>query len=52
MEKIEQALFKKDEEVQFVFNALQKLLIQEEKPRNEIGFLADRKEKKKWVRQQ
>ena len=47
MEKIEQALFKKDEEVQLIFNALRKLVVQEEKPRNEIGFLANRKEKKK-----
>ena len=47
MEKIEQALFRKNEEVQLIFNTLQKLLVQEEKPRNEIGFLADRKEKKK-----
>ncbi|GEO09302.1 ORF6N domain-containing protein [Segetibacter aerophilus] len=47
LEKIEQALFKKDEEVKLIFNTLKALLIQEEKPRTEIGFLANRKEKKK-----
>ena len=47
LEKIEQALYKKDEEVQIIFNTLKKLLVQQEKPRNEIGFLAGRKEKKK-----
>ncbi len=47
LEKIEQAMLKKDEEVQFIFNTLKKLLVQEKKPRNEIGFLANRKEKKK-----
>ena len=46
LEKIEEALFKKDEEVQIIFDTLKKLLVQEEKPRNEIGFLANRKEKK------
>lgn len=47
LEKIEQALLRKDEEVQIIFNTLKKLLVQEQKPRNEIGFLANRKEKKK-----
>src|SRR3954471_5423335 len=47
MEKIEQALFKKDEEIQIIFNTLKELLVQEQKPRNEIGFLANRKDKKK-----
>lgn len=47
LEKIEQALFKKDEEVKIIFNTLKKLLVQEQKPRNEIGFLANRKDKKK-----
>jgi hypothetical protein len=45
LEKIEQALIKKEEEVQVIFNTLKQLLVQEEKPRNEIGFLANRKEK-------
>src|SRR5439155_4200224 len=43
LEKIEQALFKKDEEVQIIFNTLKRLLVQEQLPRNEIGFLANRK---------
>jgi hypothetical protein len=47
LEKIEQALMKKDEEVQVIFDTLKQLLVQEEKPRNEIGFLANRKEIKK-----
>jgi hypothetical protein len=47
LEKIEQAVFKKDEEEKLIFNTLKALLVHEEKPRNEIGFLANRKEKKK-----
>ena len=43
MEKIEQALVKKDEEVQIIFKTLKQLLVQEQEPRNEIGFLAGRK---------
>ncbi|MEP6512428.1 MAG: ORF6N domain-containing protein [Parafilimonas sp.] len=40
IEKIEQALIKKDGEVKAIFDILKKLLVQQEKPRNEIGFLA------------
>lgn len=47
LEKIEQALFQKDEEVKIIFNTLKNLLVQEQKPREEIGFLANRKEKNK-----
>ena len=47
LEKIEQALLQKDDEVQHIFKVLKKLIVQEEKPRNEIGFLAGRKNKKK-----
>ena len=43
LEKIEQALLKKDEEVQVIFNTLKRLLVQEQEPRQEIGFLANRK---------
>ncbi len=46
IEQIEQALIKKDEEVKAIFNILKELLMQEQKPRNEIGFLANRKERK------
>lgn len=38
MEKIEQALAKKDEEVQAIFKVLKNLLVREEKPRQPIGF--------------
>lgn len=38
MEKIEQALAKKDEEVQAIFKVLKNLLVKEEKPREPIGF--------------
>ncbi|HRP56807.1 ORF6N domain-containing protein [Agriterribacter sp.] len=38
MEKIEQALAKKDEEVQAIFKVLKNLLVGEEKPRQPIGF--------------
>ena len=38
IEKIEQALTKKDEEVQAIFNVLKNLLVKEEKPRQPIGF--------------
>jgi hypothetical protein len=47
MEKIEQSLIKKDEEVKAIFKILQKLLVQKEKPRNEIGFLAGRNKQNK-----
>lgn len=40
LEKIEQALYQKDEEVKLIFDTLKKLLVQEQKPRTEIGFLA------------
>ena len=43
LEKIEQALVKKDEEVQIIFNTLKKLLVQEQEPRSEIWFLSNRK---------
>jgi hypothetical protein len=45
IEKIEQALVKKDEEVKTIFSILKKLLVQEQKPRKEIGFLASRNKK-------
>ena len=38
IEKIEQSLAKKDEEVQAIFKVLRNLLVKEEKPRAPIGF--------------
>ncbi|HRN58478.1 MAG TPA: ORF6N domain-containing protein [Agriterribacter sp.] len=38
IEKIEQSLAKKDEEVQAIFKVLKNLLVKEEKPRVPIGF--------------
>jgi len=38
LEKMEQSLAKKDEEIQAIFKIIKKLLIQEKKPRNPIGF--------------
>lgn len=38
IEKIEQSLAKKDEEVQAIFKVLKNLLVKEEKPRELIGF--------------
>ncbi len=38
IEKIEQALLKKDEEVKTIFSVLKKLVMQEDKPRRAIGF--------------
>ena len=38
IEKIEQHLLKNDEEIKIIFAYLKKLLIQENKPRNPIGF--------------
>lgn len=38
IEKIEQALVKKDEEVKAIFKVLKKLLLQGDKPRNVVGF--------------
>ena len=38
IEKIEQAMLKKDEEVNTIFKLLKQLLIKEEKPRQPIGF--------------
>jgi hypothetical protein len=38
IEKIEQHLLKNDEEIKTIFDYLKKLLIQETKPRNPIGF--------------
>ncbi len=43
IEKIEQHLLKNDEEIKTIFAYLKKLLIQEEKPRNPIGFNANSK---------
>lgn len=40
IEKIEQHLMKNDEEIKTIFAYLKKLLIQENKPRNPIGFRA------------
>ena len=45
IEKIEQHLVKNDEEIKTVFAYLKKLLIQENKPRNPIGFQATEKTK-------
>ena len=45
IEKIEQALVKKDEEVKAIFNALRNLLLQEEKPRGVVGFKIPKKKK-------
>lgn len=47
IEKIEQKLIKNDEEVKTIFKILKQLLVQEQKPRNEIGFLANRNKKSK-----
>jgi len=38
IEKIEQSIIKKDEEIEAIFKVQKKLLIQEEKPRSKIGF--------------
>ena len=38
IEKIEQHLVKHDEEIKVIFQYLKKLLVQEPKPRNAIGF--------------
>jgi uncharacterized membrane-anchored protein YjiN (DUF445 family) len=38
IDKIEQSLFQKDEEIKAIFKILKNLLVQEEKPRNPIGF--------------
>jgi len=38
IEKIEQHLVKHDDEIKLIFQYLKKLLVQETKPRNEIGF--------------
>ena len=45
IEKIEQALAKKDDEVLAIFNALKNLLIKEEKPRVPVGFKITKKKK-------
>jgi ORF6N domain len=45
IEKIEQALLKKDGEVIAIFNALKNLLMQEEKPRIPVGFKIPKKKK-------
>ena len=45
IEKIEQALAKKDDEVLAIFNALKNLLIKEEKPRVLVGFKITKKKK-------
>lgn len=47
IEKIEQSLSKKDEEIEAIFRALKKLLVQEEKPRTKIGFTIQTKQKQK-----
>jgi len=43
VEKIEQSLVKKDEEVKEIFKVLKKPLFQEDKPRNVVGFKIPRK---------
>ncbi len=45
IEKIEQALMKKDEEVEAIFHALKNLLLQNEKPRAIVGFKIPKKKK-------
>ena len=45
IEKIEQHLMKNDEEIKTIFAYLKKLLIQENKPRNPIGFRTSGKTK-------
>jgi hypothetical protein len=45
LEKIEYSLLRKDEEIESIFKILKKLLIQEEKPRNPIGFRIPSKNK-------
>ena len=47
IERIEQKLIKNYEEVKTIFKILKQLLVQEQKPRNEIGFLASRNKKNK-----
>jgi len=47
IEKIERNLIKKDEEIEAIFKVLKKLLIQEEKPRNKIGFSIHTKTRQK-----
>ncbi len=46
IEKIEQALAKKDDEVQAIFKVLKNLLVKEEKPRQPIGFKIPGKKEK------
>ena len=43
IEKIEQSLVKKDEEVKAIFKVLKKLLSQEDQPRNVVGFKIPKK---------
>jgi hypothetical protein len=43
LENIERSLLKKGEEIKVIFKILKKLLIQEEKPRNPIGFRISQK---------
>ncbi len=43
VDKIEQSLIKKDEEVKAIFKVLKKLLSQEDKPRNVVGFKLPKK---------
>ena len=43
VDKIEQSLVKKDEEVKAIFKVLKKLLSQEDKPRNVVGFKIPKK---------
>lgn len=50
IEKIEQHLVKHDEEIKTVFAYLKRLLIQEKKPRNPIGFNANFKKDNEDVR--
>jgi len=45
LEKIEQSMTKKDEEIKTIFKILKNLLIKEEKPRNPIGFRIPSKNK-------
>jgi hypothetical protein len=45
LEKIEQSLSKKDEEINSIFKILKQILIKEEKPRTPIGFKVPSKTK-------
>ena len=45
LERIEQSLVKKDDEIAAIFKILKNLLVQEQKARNPIGFRIPQKKK-------